>query len=299
MSFAGIQFPFKSYRVKGAIRKHVHEYPHSPGGALEKLGRSLYEIVVSVDFVAGYSHPKYRQMITDLGVLRGLFEDQVTEKLHIPHIGTIEACAEEWTEDVVNTNRNTVKGELKFVEDQSSAFLVLESIQVSGNALAEKYDNFVIARDKAKSPLEMAKIGAPAMPGQSIFSKIDNAALAVLSIKDQADLYGSLVVSKIDGFAGLLREADAQVKSLNEPPYYELREALHELWATTLQIGRDIQNRDEFLKEYTVPVTMSVGQIASAIYGDAEQGVQIMQLNVLKNPLAVPAGTTIRYYEAA
>lgn len=299
MSFSGIQFPFKSYRVKGAIRKHVHEYPHSPGGALEKLGRSLYEVTVSVDFVAGYSHPKYRQMLTDLGVLRGLFEDQVTEKLHIPHIGTIDVCAEEWTEDVVNTNRNTVKGELKFVEDQSSAFLVLAAIQVSGNALAEKYDNYVIQRDRAKSAPEMALIGAEPTPDSDFFSKIDNAALAILSIKDQSDLYGSLVASKIQGFAGLLREANAQIKALDEPPYWELREALHELWATTLQIGRDIQNRDEFLKEYTVPLTMSVGQIAVAIYGDAEKGVEIMQLNVLRDPLAVSAGTVIRYYEAA
>lgn len=299
MSFAGIQFPFRTYRIKGAIRKHVHEYPHSPGGALEKLGRSLYEISVSVDFVQGYTHPKYKQMFTDLGVLRGLFEDQVTENFVIPHIGTIKVCADEWTEDVVNTNRNTVKAELKFVEDQSSAFLVLETLQVSSNALADKVDDLVVARDKAMSRPDMAIIGAEPIPEHSLFSAIDSAANALLSIKDESDLYGALIVSKIDGLASLLGQADQQIQSLNEPPYWELREALHELWAATLQLGRDVQNRDEFLKEYTVPITMSVGQIAGAVYGDASRGVEIMQLNVLRDPLAVTGGTTIRYYQAA
>lgn len=297
MSFSGIQFPFKSYKIKGAIRKHVHEYPHSPGGALEKLGRSLYEIMVSVDFVAGYSHPKYRQMFTDLGVLRGLFEDQVTENFVIPHIGTIKACADEWTEDVVNTNRNTVKAELKFIEDQSSAFLVLETLQVSSNALGDKFDDFTIKRTQAFSKPQMALIGAEPMPESSIWSKIDNAANALLSIKDQADLYGSLVVSKIDGLAGLLREADTQVQALNEPPYWELREALHELWAATQQLGRDIQNRDEYLKEFTVPITMSIGQAAAAIYGDSSKAVEVLQLNVIRDPHAIPAGTVLKYYE--
>ena len=53
MSFNGVAFPYKSYRVKGAFRKHIHEFPHIAGGAPEKLGRSLYEVSVSVDFTAG------------------------------------------------------------------------------------------------------------------------------------------------------------------------------------------------------------------------------------------------------
>jgi prophage DNA circulation protein len=296
MSFSGIQFPFKTYGVKGAIRKHVHEYPHSPGGALEKLGRSLYEISVSVDFVAGYSHPTYKQMLTDLGVLRGLFEDQVTETLVIPHIGPIKACAEEWSENVVNTNRNTVKADLKFIEDQSSAFLVLEAATVTTTTIANRYDDFVIAREKLKNPAQAAAIGALPFEEPSIFSQIDNAAIAVLGIKDQVDLFGALVVAKIDSFASLLRQADSQVSSMDEPPYWEIREALHALWDAAQQLGRDVQNKDEYLKKYTVPVRMSVGQIASAIYGDASRGTEIMQLNVLRDPLAVEAGTQINYY---
>lgn len=296
MSFSGIQFPFKSYRVKGAIRKHVHEYPHSPGGALEKLGRSLYEVSVQIDFVAGYSHPKYRQMFTDLGVLRGLFEDQVTEKFVIPHIGTVQMCADEWTEDVVNTNRNTVKADLKFIEDQSSAFLVLESATVTTTTLANRYNEFLIKREKLKDPIQASAIGADPFEEPSIFSQIDNAAVAVLGIKDQADLFGALIVAKIDSFASLLRQADTQVSSLNQPPYWEIREALHGLWEATLQLGRDVQNKDEYLKTFTVPMRMTVGQAAVAIYGDSSRGGEIMQLNVLRDPLNIEAGTKLNYY---
>ncbi|MBA2687500.1 MAG: DNA circularization N-terminal domain-containing protein [Gemmatimonadaceae bacterium] len=281
-SFSGIKFPFKSYKVSGGIRKHVHEYPHTAGGALEKLGRRLYEVTVSVDFTDGLDSPKYRQLVTDLGVLRGLFEDQVTDSLHIPHIGTIKACADEWTEEVTGSNRSTIKGELKFIEDQSSAFLVLETITVSPGSLAAHVADF---STKAK-PFN-----------ENIFSSIDKAANSLLAIVDQSQLFGSLVAAKVEGLSRLIRQADESVKALAEPANGELLEALHRLWDTVNNIRRDIQQRDDFLRTFTVPLTMSVGQISAAVYGDSSRGGEILQLNAIDDPLNVPAGFKIHYYD--
>lgn len=281
-SFAGIKFPFKTYRVHGAIRKHVHEYPHTAGGALEKLGRSLYEISVSVDFTDGLDDPKYRQLIMDLGLLRGLFEDQVTEDLHIPHIGTIKACADDWTEEVVGTNRSTIKGDLKFIEDQSSAFLVLQAITVSPGSL----------------PARVADFNAKAKPfNENIFSKIDKAANAILGVFDQATLYSSLVAAKVEGLSRLLRQADESVKAFADPENYELTQAFLHLWEAVNNIRRDIMERQSFLREYTVPLRMTVGQAAAAIYGDSSKGGEIMQLNVINDPLNLEPGTKLNYYD--
>lgn len=281
-AFAGVKVPFKSYRVRGGIRKHIHEYPHTAGGALEKLGRSLYEITVSVDFTDELDSPKYRQLITDLGVLRALFEGQVTDKLHIPHIGTIQACADEWSEEATGNNRSTIKGEFKFVEDQSSAFLVLEVLQVSPGALPARVQTF-------------AEISAPFE--ESIFSQIDKTANSVLAIFDQADLYGSLVAAKVEGLVSLCRQADERVSSLNDPANHELLDALHGVWELAENIRRDIQQRDNFLREYTVPVRMTVGQAAASIYGDSSRGGELMQLNVMDDPLNLEPGTKLRYYD--
>jgi prophage DNA circulation protein len=285
MSFGPVKFPYKSYQVHGAYRHHIHEYPHSPGGALEKLGRSLYEFTVSVDFRAELDSPKYPRLITDLGNLRNLFEGGVTEKLHIPHMGTVEAIAVDWTEGCVNTDRSGVAGHIKFVEDQTSAFGVLETLQVERTSFDSNAANFA---------------AAVRPPGVNIFRQIDEVVSSIAAIKDQAQLFGSLVASKIESLIQMLRLADETVKELNDPPYnIELVEALHALWDATQQLGKDIQQKGDLLKEYTTPIVMSVTQAAGAIYGDTERAIDVMQLNVIRDPYAIPANTRLRYYEAA
>jgi len=86
-SFAKIPFPYETYSVTGGIRKHKHEYPHSDGGAVEKLGRELYEIHVSVNFTAGLVKQPYEELLNSLAALRSTFEEQTTDALVIPHIG--------------------------------------------------------------------------------------------------------------------------------------------------------------------------------------------------------------------
>lgn len=280
MSFAGIKFPYKEYSVKGAYRKHIHEYPHVAGGAPEKLGRSLYEVTVSVDFRAGLSSKKYPQLITDLGVLRGLWEDGITESLNIPHIGPVKMFADDWTERVKNTDRSNVAGEIKFVEDQESAFLVLETIQIK---TSDFNDAAFTLQGMPKSDL-------------SLWSKINNAITSVLAVKDQAELYGSLFVAKIDSLASLLEMADKTIDELNDPSNNALLDALHRLWDATLSLKNDLLAQDDFLREYTVPLAMTVGQAAGAIWGDSSRGGELMQLNVLADPLNLPAGTKLRYY---
>lgn len=280
MSFSGIPFPYKEYSVKGSYRKHIHEYPHVAGGAPEKLGRSLYSVSVTVDFRAGLASKKYPQLISDLGVLRALWEDGVTADLHIPHIGTVKMFADTWSERVQGTDRSNVAGDIQFIEDQESAFLVLETIQI-------RTADFT---DAAYTLQGMPKSTA------SLWSTINNAITSVIAIKDQTDLYGSLVASKVDGLASLLSQADGFLDELNDPANGELLEALHRLWDATLSIKNDLLSQDDYLREYTVPLPMNVAQAAAAIYGDSSRGGELLQLNVIADPLNLPAGAKLRYY---
>lgn len=280
MSFGGIRFPYKEYSVKGAYRKHIHEYPHVAGGAPEKLGRSLYEVTVSVDFRAGLVAKQYPQLITDLGVLRGMWEDGVTAELHIPHIGTVKMFADDWTERVKNTDRSNVAGEIKFVEDQESAFLVLETIQIK---TSDFNDAAYALQTEPKSE-------------ESLWSKINNAITSVLAVRDEAQLYGSLVAAKIDSLASLLEMADKTLDELNDPANGPLLDALHRLWDATLSLKNDLLAQDDYLREFTVPLPMTVGQAAAAIWGDSSRGGELLQLNVLNDPLSLQPGTVLRYY---
>jgi hypothetical protein len=71
------------------------------------------------------------------------------------------------------------------------------------------------------------------------------------------------------------------------------------LRSATLDIQDDLLSRDRLLREYEVLFTMSIAQVSALIYGDYAHGGELMQLNILPDPLQIKPGTVIRYYKAA
>lgn len=283
MSFDGLEFPYKHYEISCSLRYHVHEYPHTAGGDPEKLGRKPYEIRVTPIVQAGLLPPRYALLFPErLQRLRALFEQQATRELVIPHLGgAIKCFAISWNEKVTASNLSGVEPEWVFLEDQSGLFGA----------------DFVLLTNQLRSKLENWTIEATRLPETpDIFTQINNAALEVLSIKDQLDLFGGLVAAKIEGLVGLIREADSQLESLRDPDNYPILESLHRLLLATIDLGRDVAGKGKELRVWTVPRTMSVTQVSIALYGDSTHAVEIMQLNTLDTPLAIPAGTKIIYY---
>lgn len=299
-SFAGIPFPYESYSVVGGIRKHKHEYPHSPGAAVEKLGRELYEIHVSANFTAGLVVQPYEDLLNNLSALRGIFEQQTTASLNIPHIGTIQACTEKWTENARNTNRSTIKAELTFYEDLNSALALKDTVTISSASLADKAEKFRIEHQAIASSPAQSSFGIPHKGPNtlSLFEAIDALSVSIVSIKDQQELYGALVTSKINGIKALFKQADRNEPSLNDPQNYLVLEAMHALWKAVLDLEADLQNTGFRAQLYVTPVTMSISQVSFAIYGNTLAAGQLMQMNEIRNPLAIPPKTQLIYYPA-
>ena len=285
-SFAGIPIPYKSYKLKGAYRKHVHEYPHANGGAPEKLGRSLYECSVTYEANLGISEPPYDKMHLELtSGFHNLWEAGATDVLHVPHVGSFKAFADDWDEECHNTNRSGILTTVKFLEDPTDAFLIFEGDK-----------QFIKTAKDAAKDVEIRT--GELQEGRSIFAAINDVALQIFALGDQAQLYGGLVAAKIESITQLLRRADATVKSLGSAENWQIRESLDRLRLAILDLQDDIYSRDRLLREYEVLFTMSVGQVSAAIYGDYTRGGEIMQLNILPDPLQIQPGTVIRYYQA-
>lgn len=286
-SHHGIAFPVRSVRISGGLREHVHEYPHAPGGAPEKLGRKLYEISMSAMFLQGLIDPAWQNLWpVGLATLRRLWEDQVTGPLHIPTIGTIQAYAVDWSQEMESRIRSGEMAEIKFREDQSSAFLVGELVQVSPSALVDKLAAFELAAEAMS-------------PTPSIFDAIQDTTNSVLAFKDQIDLAGNLVEAKLLGLVHLLREADAQVKSLNDPQFVHVLDAMHELWLASQQLHDDVHQKSAQIQTYTVPFRTTITDVARALFGDNTRAADILQLNAIEDPFAIPAGAQLRYYAEA
>lgn len=291
-SFGGLKFPVREVRISGSLRDHVHEFPHAPGGAPEKLGRGLYRISMTAAFLGKDATlaPAYRKWNplwpNTLRALREYYENGDTQDLHIPTIGTIQAYIKDWGQTMTNSNRSGEVGDFLFVEDQESAFLVNNLLEVRATSLADKADAWNVQIKGVDD-------------STGLFDAITEAANSVLAIKDQIDLYGALVESKILGLTGLLREADEQVRSLNDPTNYQVLDALHELWDSALKLHKDLQERGAQLRNYVTPMLMPLSKAAAAIYGDSARTSELLQLNALEDPFAVPPGTTLRYYDVA
>jgi len=299
-SFAGLPFPYETYAVTGGIRKHKHEYPHSPGAAVEKLGRELYEIRVSVNFTAGLVKQPYEDLLNNLAALRSVFEQQTTDGLTIPHIGTIQACAEKWTESARNLNRSTIKTELTFFEDLNSALQLQDTVTVTSAALPDLTNKFrILAAPLSPQPTRTSFTITPQGPNTlNIFEAIDALAVSISGIKDQQELYGALVAAKIDGIIALFQQADRSEPSLNDPQNYLVLDAMHALWAACLSLRDDLQNTGFRAQLYGVTTVMSISQVSYAIYGNTLASAQLLQLNALDDPLRILPGTTILYYPA-
>ncbi len=290
LEFAGLPIPYSKIRVVGGLRHYVHEYPHVAGGSLEKLGRKLYEVTATCHFDALSLSGRYSLMWPDgINAFRALFEKGQTSPLVIPWIGSIDACAVEWGEDF---DVKVISGEgveVKWIEDQESEFL-LDSVLPfkSSGGFAAKVEAF-------EYRIDYLEIDPPV----GILESIRKVANDVIAVRDTAELYTSLVDAKLNELLNLIREADKTVALLNDPMNHQLLEDLHELWSATQELVNDIAQLDQVMDTYLTPRVMRIDEIAQAIYQAGDRAYELMQLNALEDPFAVPANTTIRYYKAA
>ncbi len=288
LSFANIAFPYKTYRVTGGIRKHEFNYPHNPGGVTEKLGRKLYQVHVSSNFTDGLLRI-YPNLLSDLKSLRSKFANQETASLNIPHIGEMSMFADDWAESATAKDRSTIEVEMTFTEEMPNDFTI-------GNIANDRTgQTFGDALDTLNAQVLLNQL-LLTKNTQNIFGAVNAICSSILGIKDQLDLYGSLIVSKIDGATQIIRDADQQVKELNNPDFWPLLDALQDLWLASVQLQQDIQQSGVQLRVYTTPLRMTVAQVSSAIFGDNSRAVDIMTLNPIDDPFSIPAGFQIQYY---
>ena len=285
LRFAGIAWPYKRIRIKGGLRDHVHEYPHSPGGAPEKLGRKLYEISIEGIFLENLLREELADLYDRLGQLRAIFEAGRTEDLTLPNIGTIKAYASEWGQELVAKIRSGEMGDFQFREDQSAAFLANALTQSSPRDFSSKMDTlFEEAEENGYG---------------SVFDDLQNAVNDVLAVFDQVDLGASLIEAKIRQVAGMCKELDQRIDIFDDPGNHRILDALHELWTSANDLNADLNQKSARLINYIVPQRMAIGDVAAAVYGDAGRGFDILQLNAIDDAFEIPAGAVLRYYQDA
>lgn len=278
--FGPVYLIVESASVRLSVRRHEHIYPHSPGAQGEKLGRGLYQIQVSGKFDEGAaSLPRYASTMRQMGTFRGMTEQEQSHDLIIPWIGKILAQCTDFEIHEKNTVRSGLTFSATFVEDMHNNFIIAKFVTVNRLPLEQAVTNLKDAKFKA-----------------DIFSKIVEAVGFVLGIKDQVELYTALVKSKLDYLEGLLKLADSTAKELLDPGNLTGINAFFELWEALRNFSNDIAEKGLEFSYYSVPMQMSIQDVAVKVYGSSSNCGDLLGLNVIEDAMAIPAGTRIRYY---
>lgn len=281
-SFDGIVFPVKRVQVRGGLRDHVHEYPKSPGGAPEKLGRKLYTITMEGPFLNTF--PKYGADLYpgSLGTLFDRFENEITSDLVVPNIGTIKAYCTNWSRDLEAKIRSGEMANFEFREDQASAFLVEHLINIQ-------------ARDLSTVASTLSDEADAAGVGKS-FGSLMSSISQITHLVDKVEIYGSLAQAKILGVVGAFDELDKTVDALNDPANYTLIEAFLTAWQAANDLNENIIKERSPIVSYTVPKTMAVSDISRALYGDASHAIDLLSLNPIEDAFSVLGGTVLKVF---
>jgi prophage DNA circulation protein len=293
-SFDGVIYPIESQKIKGGIRHHVHEYPHNPGGAPEKLGRSLYKVTHVANF-----QDKFRKFPglypQALNTLRFAWESQKSAILSVPGLGTIQAFATNWDRDWTAKIRSGEKVTIEYLEDTSSAAVLEELTDPSPKSLDNRAAELARQLALVKADLFGKREQSLLQSIQSAVNNVRDTVSQIAAVRDQADMYSGFLEAKLLEVARLCNTIS---DSLRAPKYYPLIDAAHEIWSASLGRIADLDNKRVELSEWVVPTTMAVTQVSSAIFGDTTHTEDILALNPIEDTLAVRAGTTIRYYAA-
>lgn len=285
-SFDGITFPVERVSIKGGLRDHVHEYPHTAGGAPEKLGRRLYTFRLTCTFDEGMIRAYPGLYPDNLEKLFALWEQEKSSALILPTLGAVTAYCFDWSKEMVWSLRSGERVELEFREDQSRLFLIDAMLAAAATALPDLDTAFQLEADTLD-------------PKPSIFEAISDAVNAVRGVRDQADLASNLLESKLLAIAALCSEADRSVRELQDPLNYRILEALKQIWAAASQGVSDLAGRRSPLRSYTTPTRMSIADVSLRVFGSTDRSMEILQINSVEDAFDIPAGTTLKYYDEA
>lgn len=278
--FAGIGFAVTRWSVKGGLRHHPHEYPGSPGGQVEGLGRKLYQI--EFDALFSTNDPAYEGAFPDnLNTIRTLFENGEVGPIIVPHLGTLQGKAIDWDEQADPTRmRDGVRMKMVFTEDSEEDSGVDELVTTTHvTAQAELLIESI-------PPLEERE--------PDLFESLEGLANEAVGLMDQAELMGDMAGAKLEGIVSKANQIDQKFSALADPENHGIGRALRDLAVAVIvkieQLGREFGPHGT----YTTPRLMAVTEVSVAVYGDTSHAVDILKANPIEDAFAIPEGTELK-----
>jgi hypothetical protein len=273
--------------INSVLRDHVHEFPHTPGGQPEKMGRKVYEVTMTCPFYSTF--PKYPGLWPDsIVTLQEFFAEELTDTLVIPTFGHMTCYIRSMRRTARATNLAGEDVEFTFVEDSAEDFEKSLVFLPSSDGLSAEMDNLsAVAADDRLTNQEL----------DTQLNTLQDGINSFLAISDSADVFLAGVESKILSVSQTCAAVDSAL-SLNRPGEARIMDALQQVWGTVTTISNDLLGKKTDLRTYVTPARMSMPEVSAALYGDNTHAVELLNLNDVPDAFAIPANTSLRYYPA-
>lgn len=283
-SFDGVEFPYEDIEIVGVIRDYIHEFPHTPTGKPEKMGRKNYEFRIRVPFFAGF--PAYPDLWPErIGLIQGYFENQLTKILHIPTMGDYRAYIRSFDRQTVSSILNGERGTLVFIEDDNpQTDISFNTLTTIGPVSIDKQLGQVIQK---ASLSETPGIG-------SLLTALDESVTALIAVRDQVDIYGNLIEAKTLRVSAQCEALDRAFRINNGDG--AAIDANLALWANIIRSTNDIKEKQTDLVVFITPSAMSITDLSIKLYNDTTHATELLQINAVSDPLRIPPNTRIKYY---
>ena len=293
-SFAGIEFATERITMHGQGRQHVHEFPHAPGGAPEKLGRGLWYFTVHANFQNTFSgfqaQPKAQSLYPDAcNKLRRFYELQITDTFQHPTVGQFQGFIISWRQDYDPKLRSGEKVEFEVLEDQRDNFLTQTSAVQTTSSMSTSQAAIDAQLSAVRNALKMTDAD------MGLFDALRAGVNSISALSDTGNLYTGLLQAKCLEVSNLCGQLDG-THSMQDPRALGLVDPVHDIWSAAMNIAAQ---QAAALSTKTTPRTMTVQDLSTWLYnGDVSRASDLLTLNAnsIPDPTAIKAGTQIKYF---
>lgn len=305
-SFSGIEFAGGKWSIKGGIRDEMHEYRKLPGGKPEKLGRKPYTITVEVTFDSTLNDGRLSRGYDDnypgsLARLVNLWETETTDTLIIPNLGPLRCYCRNWDRECDGKWQSGESVKLELVEDSLDVTVAQSVNPPTPHNVQAQSDAFAAAceADGIEPTYWIPDgLGGEFDSGQTVIEKIQSLVGDINVVTDQAELNANLLLVDMAALIGLFQQLEqtAEMQDVRNDTSFS---AMMDLWGAVQALANDVLATGSPIQSYPVTRLMGIDEVAIAVYGATDRSMEILGLNALENPLAIPAGANVFYYAAA
>jgi prophage DNA circulation protein len=281
-----VDFPTSELEIDAGHDLVEHTAYRRDGADLEPAGRKPMRGTITAelwnDIGEGALFPdRYRQLLAILAA------NPIGNLFH-PVFGSIVVGAAAWPHKLTATERSGLQLRISWIEHTASIGNVTD---FRGSVHT---DTPTAATQQAATADAAMDAAAPA-GGFALVSPVIATQLAAL--ESSALTYAQITAALASMVAPIA--SNLALASLAGADTHDAVVALEALRATVYSLRSRYLPDQSRVRQYTVPKTMSLAEIARDAYGDSGQAVLIMRANAIGDPCFVPGGTILTLLPAA